>query len=329
MKILVDYITYLFVRIFFCVIQSLSLKQGHAVARGLAWLFTDIFPARRKLLRENLELAYPGLNRAEQREIILKMWEHLVLMAVEISLAGRKVRDLNWPDHIKLTGASSLLSLMHQGRPVIIVTGHFGNFEMGGFSLGVLTYPSHSVARTLDNPFLNKFIKNFRESTGQFLIAKNGGSDDIMDVLSHNGLMAFLADQSAGPKGCMVDFFGKKASTFKAIALLSVQYEAPIVVCYSLRHVNAAGEFEPMQFDMHIAGVLDPKELPPGISNVKDITQWYTKKLEDGIRNQPEQYWWLHRRWKEYEPRKKKKLKKEKNNKKQKRKNARQKKRNV
>ncbi len=305
MKRIIDYITYLFVRIFFCVIQSLSLKQSHSLARTLARLFTDIIPARRSLLRENLEIAFPGMTPAERRETILKMWEHLFLMGMEIALASRKVRDLNWQDHIRLTGAGSLLSLMHQGRPVIIVTGHFGNFEMGGFSLGVLTYPSHSVARTLDNPFLNKFIKNFRESTGQFLIAKSGGSDDIMDVLSQNGLMAFLADQSAGPKGCMVDFFGKKASTFKAIALLSVQYEAPIVVCYSLRRENVAGEFEPMKFDMHIAGVLDPTDLPPDISNVKDITQWYTKKLEEGVRNRPGQYWWLHRRWKEYEPRKK------------------------
>ncbi len=301
-----NYLEYLVVRLFFCVLQSLSLRQGHALARGLAKLLTDILPVRRTLLAENLETAFPGLTAAERRKMIQKMWEHLFLMGVEVAVASRKVRDLNWQDHIRLEGAGSLLSLLHQGRPVIIVTGHFGNFEIGGFSLGLLTYPSHSVARTLDNPFLQRFIKDFRESTGQFLISKNGGANDIVDVLSQDGLMAFLADQSAGAKGCMVDFFGKKASTFKAIALLSMQYAAPIVVCYSLRRVNAAGEFEPLKFDMHITGVLDPKELPPGIENVKDITQWYTKKLEDGIRNQPEQYWWLHRRWKEYQTKKKK-----------------------
>jgi len=227
------------------------------------------------------------------------MWEHLFLMGVEIALAGRKIRDLNWRHHIQLTGVSPLLSLLHQDRPVILVTGHFGNFEMGGFSLGVLTYPSNSVARMLDNPFLNRFFKDFRESTGQFLISKNGGSGEIVRVLEHDGLMAFLADQSAGPKGCMVDFFGEPASTFKAIGLLSLQYEAPIVVCYALRRQNEYGEFEPMKFNMHITGVLDPRDLPADIRNVKDVTQWYTKKLEEGIRIHPEQYWWLHRRWKD------------------------------
>ncbi|GHT20042.1 hypothetical protein FACS1894189_8980 [Planctomycetales bacterium] len=180
-----------------------------------------------------------------------------------------------------------------------MVTGHFGNFEIGGFSLGVLTYPSHAVARTLDNPFLNEFVKNFRESTGQFLIDKNGGSPEIVRVLDQNGLMAFLADQSAGRKGCMVDFFGKPASTFKAIAVLSLQFNAPIVVCYSLRQRDDSNQFIPLKFKMHITGILDPLALPPEIQNVKEITQWFTHQLEAGIRRNPDQYWWLHRRWKQ------------------------------
>ena len=304
MKTIADYLVYLFVRILFCVVQTLSLKNGHAMARGMAWFFTDVIPVRRRLLEANLNTAFPDLTKPERHAMILKMWEHLFLMGVEVAVASRKIRDLNWQDHIRLKGATSLLSLLHQDRPVILVTGHFGNFEIGGFSLGVLTYPSHSVARTLDNPFLNRFVKDFRESTGQFLISKNGGANDIVDVLAGKGLMAFLADQSAGPKGCMVDFFGKKASTFKAIALLSMQFQAPIVICYALRRTDRNGEFLPLQFEMNITAVLDPADLPPDIQNVKDITQWHAKKLEDGIRKYPEQYWWLHRRWKDYEPRK-------------------------
>jgi len=266
----------------------------------MARLFTDFLPIRRRLLHENLQRAFPEKTPEERHQLILTMWEHLFLMGVEIALSERRIRDLNWKDHIQLIGASPLLCLLHQERPVILVTGHFGNFEIGGFSLGILTYPSNSVARTLDNPFLDRFIREFRESTGQFLIPKNGGSTDILRVLGNNGLMAFLADQSAGPKGCMVDFFGQPASTFKAIALLSLQFKAPIVTCYSLRKTNKQGNFEPMQFVMYITGVLDPLQLPPDIQNIKEITQWYTHKLEEGIRKCPEQYWWLHRRWKRF-----------------------------
>lgn len=299
MKTISDYLVYLIVRVLFCIAQSMSIRSGHALARMLASVFTDVLPVRRKLLEENLKTAFPDKNAAQRREIILKMWEHLLLMGIEVALSRRQIRDLNWTDHIHLEGVSPLLSLLHQERPIILLTGHFGNFEIGGFSLGVLTYPSNSVARTLDNPFLNRFIKDFRESTGQFLISKNDGYENILDVLADNGLMAFLADQSAGRKDCMVDFFGKPAATYKAIALLSLQYGAPIVVCYSLRETDERGHFQPMKFCMHITGVLDPLHLPPDIRSVQEITQWYTQKLEEGIKQTPEQYWWLHRRWKD------------------------------
>ncbi|GHT10080.1 lipid A biosynthesis lauroyl acyltransferase [Planctomycetales bacterium] len=293
-----DYLVYLVVRILFCTVQSLSLKMGQQFAKILAVVFTDIIPVRRVLLYSNLQTAFPDLTRDERHRLIRSMWQHLVLMGVEISLANRKIRDTNWTDHIELVGAEPLLDLLNQDRPLILVTGHFGNFEIGGFTLGVLSHPSHSVARTLDNPYLNRFIKDFRESTGQYLIPKKGGANDIIHVLENNGLMAFLTDQAASKKDCTVDFFGKPAQTFKAIAVTALQYKVPIVVCYALRKKNNAGVFLPLQFEVHINGVLDTTNLPPDIQSITDITQWYTQKLEDGIRRAPDQYWWIHNRWK-------------------------------
>ena len=294
-----DYLVYLLVRILFCVVQSLSLEANKAFARGLAFFFARILPIRRQLLHANLQIAFPNLNKKERQVIIQAMWEHLFLMGIEVALARRQIRDFNWTDHIQLTNAEPLLSLLHQDRPVILVTGHFGNFEIGGFSLGVLTYPSHAVARTLDNPFLNQFIKDFRESTGQFLIPKKGGAMDITRVLEQDGLMALLVDQWAGRKeGYMVNFFDKPTSAFKAIAILALKFNAPVVVCYSLRREGESGQFQPLHFEMHISEILDPLDLPPDIQGAKEITQWFTHVLESGIRQCPEQYWWLHRRWK-------------------------------
>ncbi|MDR3234186.1 MAG: lysophospholipid acyltransferase family protein [Planctomycetaceae bacterium] len=295
---IIDYLVYLVVRVLFCAVQSLSLQTGHRFAQFLAFVFTDIIPVRQKLLYQNLQTAFPDLSEVDRHRLIKSMWEHLFLMGIEVALARRTIRDLNWQEHIQLIGAEPLLDLLNQDRPLIIVTGHFGNFEIGGFSLGVLTYPSHSVARTLDNPYLNRFIRDFRESTGQYLIPKKGGAKDIIRVLENNGLIAFLTDQAAGRKDCTVNFFGKPAQTFKAIAVTAIQFKTPIAVCYALRRKNAAGRFLPMQFDVHINGILDPMKLPPDIQSVNDITQWYTHKLEEGIRQSPDQYWWIHNRWK-------------------------------
>ena len=293
-----DYLVYLLVRVLFCVVQSMSIDTSDRFAEVLVFVFSRIIPIRKQLLHENLTIAFPNLNARERQDIIQRTWKHLLLMGIEVALARRRIRDFNWTNHIQLNNVEPLLSLLHQDRPVIIVTGHFGNFEIGGFSLGVLTYPSHTVARTLDNQYLHRFIKEFRESTGQFLISKSGGAPDIVRVLEENGLMAFLVDQSAGRKGCIVQFFDKPASTFKAIAVLSLQFNAPIVVCLPVRQLDASGRFRPLHFTMNITEILDPINLPPDIQNVKEITQWFTHALESGIRQHPDQYWWIHRRWK-------------------------------
>ncbi|MCL2709838.1 MAG: lysophospholipid acyltransferase family protein [Planctomycetaceae bacterium] len=294
-----DYLVHLFVRVLFCIVQSLSLNANKTFVRGLAFFFSRVLPFRHQLLHENLQIAFPELNKNERQVIIRAMWEHLLLMGVEVALARRQIRDGNWTDHIELVNAEPLLSLLHQDRPVLLVTGHFGNFEIGGFSLGILSYPSHAVARTLDNPYLHRFIKDFRESTGQFLIPKKGGAMEITRVIERHGLMALLVDQWAGRKeGYMINFFDKPTLAFKAIAILSLKYNAPIVVCYALRKKREPGQFQTLQFEMHISEILDPLDMPPEIQNAKDVTQWFTHVLESGIRKCPEQYWWLHRRWK-------------------------------
>ncbi len=221
------------------------------------------------------------------------MWEHLFLLVAEVAHSPRKIRESNWREHIRLINIPPLHELLVGGRPLIIVTGHFGNFEAGGYILGLLGYPTYSIARTLDNRYLDRFVREFREATGQFLISKNEGYDQILETLERKDVVTFLADQSAGRKGCWVEFFNREASAYKAIALLSLQYDAPIVVCFATRREN-----RPLHFDLEVAAVFDPRNPLPGVSNVKEITQWYTTVLEDGIRKNLEQYWWLHNRWK-------------------------------
>ena len=87
---------------------------------------------------------------------------------------------------------------MLSGRPLLLVTGHFGNWEMGGYVLGLLGFTTHAIARTLDNPYLDDFLRGFRERTGQKVLAKNGDFDQIQAVLATGGVLATLGDQDAG-----------------------------------------------------------------------------------------------------------------------------------
>ncbi len=291
MRRAVDFAVYVLVRIFICLVQAIRMETAEGLARFLAWLADRVFRIRRGVIEENLRCAFPDLGPGERARLARRMWEHLFLLVAEAAHAPRKIHQTNWRHYIRLGGKDVLVRLLLADRPVIIVTGHFGNFELAGVMLGLLGFPTYTVARPLDNPYLDRFVNRFRGLSGQFIIPKKGGYDQIVQVMAAGGAMTFLADQHAGDKGCWVEFFGRPASAHKAIALLSMTYNAPMVVGYCRRLDR------PLQFEMRVHAVADPQQLPPEHASVPGLTQWYTSRLEEFIRQWPEQYWWLHRRW--------------------------------
>ncbi len=288
----VDYLVYVVVRLLICIVQAMRIETGQMFATWLAWLFGDVLRIRHKVVDENLAHAFAHLTPAERCRLSHGMWEHLFLLVLEVAHAPRKLHETNWRHYVKLKNDATLVQLMLTDRPTLIVTGHYGNFELAGFVMGILGFPTYTVARTLDNPYLDRFVHRFRGATGQFIIPKNGGFEQILDVVNHGGTMALLADQYAGRKGCWVEFFGRPASAHKSIALLAVQHDAPVAVTASRRLDK------PLTVELDVAAALDPCDDCPETSSIKAITQWYTSVLEQCIRQDPTQYWWLHRRWK-------------------------------
>ncbi len=288
-----NYLAYLAVRILICIVQAMPIELGQRLARGCAWLMHDLLHIRAKVVDENLAHAFPELSAEERARMAKRMWEHLFVLVLEVAHVPRKIHETNWRQHIRLQNVAPLMRQLIGDRPVIVVTGHFGNFELGGYALGVLGFPTYTVARNLDNPYIDRYLASFRAATGQHLIPKNGGYDQIEHVLSHGGTMAFLSDQYAGDKGCWVQFFNRPASAHKAIALLALEHDAPVAVCYARRLDR------PMQFEMVTESMADPRDAGDDVGTVRDMTQWYSSRLEQAIRSAPEQYWWVHRRWKD------------------------------
>ncbi len=293
MRRMADYLVYVVVRMLICVVQAMRIETGQVLAKRLAWLFADVLRVRAKLVDENLRHAFPEMSPSERRRLATRMWEHLFLLVMEVAHVSRKIHQTNWRRYVRLNGVEDLVRNLLTDRPMIVITAHFGNFEVGGFLLGILGFPSYSVARPLDNPYLNRYVNRFRGMTGQRIIPKKGGYDQILEVLASGGTMAFLADQAAGSKDCWVEFFGRPASTYKAIALLALQHDAPMAVC-CVRRLD-----RPLQFEMATTAIADPREAGEEVASVFQLTQWYTRELERAIRQSPEQYWWIHRRWKE------------------------------
>ena len=141
-------------------------------------------------------------------------------------------------------------------------------------------------------------VQAFSESTGNWTISKSGASTQLVEELSAGNSVSLLCDQDAGRRGVFVDFFGKPASTFKSIALLALQYDAIIVVGGAWRLPDDEQyESRWTQFELATEDVIDSREFTTADAVVK-ITQEFTTALESLVRRAPDQYFWVHRRWK-------------------------------
>lgn len=301
------WLEYLFFRAIVCVVQMLSPRRARDLAEGLAFLFHRVLP--RKLTRypvacDNLRQALgPGASEIEIDDHIRRMWVHLFRVIIEIVQLPRKVRDSNILDIVQYgKGRQACWRAFTSGRPVMMVGGHFGNWEVANTVFGLFGIPMGVVARDLDNPYLHEWFKRFREHTGHRLFSKDGASEQMLPLLARRGHVALLCDQDAGPRGLFVDFFGKPASTFKSIALVALEHHALICVGGAIRlpddfHRNVTAGAAWSRFELICEEVIDPETVDsPDL--VGEITRRYTAALERLIRRAPEQYFWVHRRWK-------------------------------
>ncbi len=294
---LIDFVAYGLLRVVICIIQLISLERCERCCELLAVVLHRWVGLRSKLVRENLERVFPNWTPLQSHQTTHAMWKHLLLMVCEIAHAPRKIHRTNWYEHYQVVDRKRILEVIIAPQAKIVVTGHFGNFELAGYINGLFGISSTTLARPLDNVYIHRFITKFRSRGGQHFLSKDGSAHEIQRLLENGGLLALLADQDAGNRGCWVKFLGHPASCHKALALFTLSNQAPMLVCYNRRLKR------PLQFEFVVTGVADPLVGGPHLENVQSLTQWYNDRLETAIRRYPEQYWWLHRRWRDPPPR--------------------------
>jgi Kdo2-lipid IVA lauroyltransferase/acyltransferase len=293
---LLDRLIYAAVRLAAMLIHALPVDFCLAVARRLAriWYRLDAKHAARS--RANLHNCFPDFTPQQCDQIARQSVEHLFMLIVEILFTTRLIHLETWRNFVELGDIRATLELMirrtngHGG--LIMLTGHYGNWEITGYTLATLGFETVSVARALNNPYLNDWLMGVRQRRGQRVVDKKGAAMEVAELLGNGGVVAFVADQNAGPKGVFVDFFGRKASTYKSIALLAMQFEVPIVVGYARRTDRG------FHFKIDTQDIIRPEDWKDQADPLIYITQRYTKAIEDFVRAAPAQYWWMHRRWK-------------------------------
>lgn len=295
---LAEYVAF---RVVVCLVDMLPLRASVRLAQALAFVIHRVLPkklTRYDVARDNIRTAF-GDKYSERQidEIIGRMWVHLFRVIAEIVQVRRKLRLYNCADVVQFEGRDETVRLMCTGRPVIVVSGHFGNWEVAIGTFGMFGFPLGIVARDLDNPYLHRWFETFRQQTGHRLISKRGGGGDMVTMLERRGHLALMGDQDAGSTGLFVDFFGKPASTFKSIALLALEFRAYLVVGYAIRLPDDFENNRWMRYHIGYADVIDTTQYD-GADAVREVTQRFTTALERAVALAPEQYFWVHRRWK-------------------------------
>lgn len=292
---------YLAFRLIVCLIDALPFRACVHLAHALAFLVHRCLPrtwTRYAVARENLRTAFgAGLSERQIDRIVYRMWVHLFRTVTEIVQLPRKLRLENCGDVIRFRNRDETVRALCSGRPVIILGGHFGNWEMANVTFGVFGFRLGVVARDLDNPYLHRWFQRWREQTGTRLISKIGGAAEMTALLERRGCLGLLCDQDAGRRGLFVPFFGKDASTFKSIALLALQHKAVICVGYARRLPDDFRKHRWVRYELGCVDFIDAAEYETADA-VRQITARYTASLERAVRLAPEQYFWVHRRWK-------------------------------
>jgi KDO2-lipid IV(A) lauroyltransferase len=282
-----QFFVYGLVRSVAMIVVMFPYSSAPVLGRYIGWLVRWIDAKHRSLAAKNLERTrftndIPGM--------ILRIYENIGRGIVEMLMLPRIVRNQKWKEHIQFHGLEILGQIQAQGRGVIVVIGHLGNWELAGLAINAMGYRLHSLARPIDNPYINRWILQGRTSTGNVIIPQVGALPEMIRVLKNRGILVIQVDQHAGGSGILVDFFGRPASTVRSPALLSLKYGSPIVPVEIYRE-------EGMNFG-RCSSPIYPGTFRDVSDPVRAITQEFTTRLEGFVRQHPEQWLWLHRRWK-------------------------------
>jgi Kdo2-lipid IVA lauroyltransferase/acyltransferase len=291
---LLDFLAYILFRALAGLVLITPVRVLYAVARGLGDVAYLLDRRHRRLAIEQIARSFPDWPAQQVRRVARQSLRSIVKLAIETVITPRQITLTTWWKRLRLNNIAPILAMQLE-RPggMILVTGHYGNWEVGGFALARLGMPVVAIARPLDNPYLDRYIRSVRESAGLRIVDKGGASAAAEEVLAGGGWVCFVADQDAGKRGVFVDFFGRPASTYRSIALLALHYQVPIVIGCANR---LADNFT---FEVIARRTILPADWAGQDDEVRWITQEYTRELEAVVRENPGQYFgWAHRRWK-------------------------------
>jgi Kdo2-lipid IVA lauroyltransferase/acyltransferase len=285
-----DWLEYAALSALFAFCRALPRGAALAMGRGIGDLLFDGIRIRRSVCLDNLRSAFPEKTDRETRRIARACYRNFAQTAVESARFPNLTKE-------EIVGLGEIRGRKHvewvaaQGRGGILLTGHFGNWEWGGALLPALGYPTQVVVGEQHNQRVGALMDRVRRASGVGVLSAEKDLRGIIAALGRGDLVAIVADQDAGRDGIFVDFLGRSASTAVGPVRLARRFGVPILPGFALRLPDGRYRLELR------APILVPPDQPEQ-EVVQAYTEIWSRMLEEYVRRYPEQWFWMHRRWK-------------------------------
>jgi Kdo2-lipid IVA lauroyltransferase/acyltransferase len=270
----------------------MALSLGSFLGRG----FYHLAGGLRRTGRRNLELAFPELGNGERDRLLKACFENLGRLLGVFSHFSNE-SDEAWRKLIDCEGLENLEAARQHKQGVILFTGHIGAWELSSFALSLFDEPLRFLVRRIDNPKIEELVDRARSSRGNRTIDKRLAAREILRILNDGGTLGILVDlNTLDREAVFVDFFGVKASTTFMVAKLALRTGALVLPVF------APWDKERKKFILKVDEPLSFDRTEDEAENILRLTQVMTKVVESYVRRYPDQWLWIHRRWKTRPP---------------------------
>ena len=269
-------------------LEYAPLRIAHWLARGYVWLLLDkAIPRLRRTAYRNLAIALPDANAAQVTDGVFRTIARTIVTFAKFP----SIRKENVEQWIRCEGGEYFENALRAGRGVLFATAHLGNWELSAYAHALLRAPMNVVVRPLDNPLIDRLVEDRRGLSGNRPIFKKDFARSILKALAGNQAVGILIDQNTTPdSGVFVDFFGIPACAGTGFAKLAAHSGAAVIPGFALWSEKER---------RYVLRFYPPV---PASGDIARDTQVLQSKLEEVIREYPDQWLWIHRRWKTRPP---------------------------
>ncbi len=276
--------------IMFCA-RCMPLAVRKIFFESLFKLFYHLTMKHRLIALHNLRCAFPEKDIEELIKIAKGVYRNMAIMAAEFFTLP-SINRQNVHQWVELEGREHFEKGIVQGKGLFFFVAHFGNWELMSFVTPLLLKPLHIIYRPLDNPLLDNMIQYLRTFHGNAMIPKGGTGKQIRELLKENRFIGVMSDQNVATReGVFVNFFGRPACTGVGLAALALKAEAPVLPGFMVRQKSG-------KYKLVLKPLVEISRTGDHERDLLENTQRLTKIVEEAARQYPDQWLWIHQRWK-------------------------------